>query len=267
MKCILKERENKLLDYLEGVMEEAEQQSFEKHLFECDECFNDLQVAGKTTEVIREDAKEIFGQYFRGEERFVLQKARKSSNFPAAFYRWGAVAAAAVIVVALLFIFNNRTDNNPSGKNAIAELFKKDNKADQAKTTTPPPPKPGELENGKKEEKKTNEPAANLLAENFAVSPNFENLLNQQLRSGYNTRAVSPLNDEVMKDKTLVFHWTTAYQGQVTVEIYTNKEKMIFSGTTREQQIKTDIQPAKGLYYWKLESEDNLLFIGKFRVQ
>ena len=65
------------------------------------------------------------------------------------------------------------------------------------------------------------------------------------------------------------FKWETDYEGSLHINIVNNREEQLLSFTVENNQVVIDdldekLQP--GLYYWKLESERSIFFIGKFFI-
>jgi hypothetical protein len=104
--------------------------------------------------------------------------------------------------------------------------------------------------------------------EMFKESGFFENFIQSAYRSS-NDLKVEPLNNEVFKiDQPIDFKFHTSLPGPVSLFIFNNKGKKVFTATDIQQEsfcMSTSLEP--GLYYWKLISNSNLLYTGKFFVQ
>lgn len=102
-------------------------------------------------------------------------------------------------------------------------------------------------------------------AANFIADPDLEHLVNSRYRSS-GISVVSPLNESVV-DSGALFIWKGRVRGHVRLCIMTN------SGSIKRDDydakspstLKQHLNP--GLYYWKIESEDELLYAGKFFVR
>ena len=103
------------------------------------------------------------------------------------------------------------------------------------------------------------------LPDNFSISINLENLINSQSRS-LSTYVISPVNGESLKD-TIAFRWKADINDPITLKILTNKEETVESVIVRHSPYFFTRKISPGLYYWKLESKDELLYLGKFRVK
>jgi hypothetical protein len=99
-----------------------------------------------------------------------------------------------------------------------------------------------------------------VLADNFTESPNLEDLVHTDFRSS-SVEVISPSNGDVVQTPIL-FKWKGTDEA-MTLKILTNKERTIVSGDAFTVNKKL----APGLYYWKLETKKELVFIGKFLVR
>ncbi|MDD8019428.1 MAG: hypothetical protein PHP42_13730, partial [Bacteroidota bacterium] len=103
-----------------------------------------------------------------------------------------------------------------------------------------------------------------LLVANFTESPNMEDLVQNQFRST-SIEALSPIVGKVAS-QPIIFKWK-GYDEQVTVKVLSNKEVPVSSTTVDGTSLTLKKNLSPGLYYWKLESKEELLFVGKFIVK
>lgn len=105
---------------------------------------------------------------------------------------------------------------------------------------------------------------SDLLAEHFTESPNLEDLVHGEFRST-SIQALFPVVGKVAS-QPIVFRWKDNDE-PITLKIVTNKEVTVASTLVRgdSYMLKKNLPP--GLYYWKLESKDELLYVGKFIVK
>lgn len=108
------------------------------------------------------------------------------------------------------------------------------------------------------------ETEGNLLAANFEPSPNLEGLVQNDFRST-SIEALSPVVGKVTS-QPITFKWKN-YDGLVTLKVLTNKEETVFTSTTEASNLTMKRNLVPGLYYWKLETDEELLFVGKFIVK
>gem|GEM_PF-591796 len=104
-----------------------------------------------------------------------------------------------------------------------------------------------------------------FFAENFTVSPNLENLVNAHSRS-LSVEVLSPLNGENFKERIL-FQWKADADDRLTLKILSNNEKTLQTISVRGSRYVFSQKIPPGLYYWKLEDNDELLHLGKFFVK
>lgn len=103
-----------------------------------------------------------------------------------------------------------------------------------------------------------------IIAENFTPSPNLENLVNESYRA-YSVEVLSPENGRNYS-RAINFRWESDYVGPFFLKILNNRENIVREFTVRENQFHFKEKLPRGLYYWKLETEEELLYIGKFYV-
>lgn len=107
------------------------------------------------------------------------------------------------------------------------------------------------------------------VGESFKPNVALESLVRQVVtRSQPAISDVSPRNGVTVAGD-LRFEWQTSYAGVVYWKILDNQENIRMSGSTQDsqfvlEQIEKTLQP--GLYYWKLESDTDLLHVGKFLI-
>lgn len=104
-----------------------------------------------------------------------------------------------------------------------------------------------------------------LFADDFTLAPNLENLVDAQSRSS-SVRVLSPLQGTTQGGKIL-FRWKSDQSDVMTLKILSNKEKTLHVFTVRNSRYVFAEKVPPGVYYWKLESRDELLYVGKFIVR
>jgi hypothetical protein len=107
-------------------------------------------------------------------------------------------------------------------------------------------------------------PPGDRYAANFEPSLVYESLADIQYRS-YGIQIHSPLIGEEVSD-VIYFTGDVYYVGSVYLTILTNREEEVYTAEMDgiDHRYRVDLDP--GLYYWKLESDDDLLYAGKFIV-
>ena len=104
-----------------------------------------------------------------------------------------------------------------------------------------------------------------LNTENFLPSSNLENLVNAQLRSPA-LRVISPEIDALV-DQHVKFEWEGDGDDAVKIEILSNKDRVLQTVNVPGSSCVLNLQFAPGIYYWKLEGKNELLYVGKFIVK
>lgn len=103
-----------------------------------------------------------------------------------------------------------------------------------------------------------------LIAANSEPSANYEDLVQTQFRST-TFEIVSPEIGEIVQNP-VTFRWKQ-YEKRITIKILSNKELTLVSTTLSGDSFTTSKKFSPGLYYWKLETDNELLFVGKFLVK
>ena len=112
---------------------------------------------------------------------------------------------------------------------------------------------------------KEKETGKDQYAANFTGSPNLEDLVNNEFRSGA-IEVLSPSNGAVVRQEIL-FEWKSDTKAPFFVKVLTNTEELRFTATVSHQRYLFKEKLTPGLYYWKLETKDELLYVGKFLVK
>ena len=103
-----------------------------------------------------------------------------------------------------------------------------------------------------------------LLADNFTESVNLEDLVHGEFRS-QSIEVLSPVIGGIVKSP-IVFSWNNI-NVPVTIQILNNKEKVLLSVPVKGNTYVAKRKFAQGLYYWKLETKDEMVFVGKFLIK
>lgn len=103
-----------------------------------------------------------------------------------------------------------------------------------------------------------------ILADNFSSSPNLEGMLRTDFRSS-SIDVISPEIGEIVRPP-ITFRWKETGH-PMKLKILTNKEVTILTAIVPADSFRSAKQFNAGLYYWKLELNDELLYLGKFFVK
>ncbi len=213
-----------------------------RHVEECEECA--MQVM-EVTELVSDD------QYDNNSEHpFFGPKKQTPFVFPA-IYRIAAVLVIAALISTIYYILADRTSTGTPGNEPVM--------TEQLNQLTVP------NRTVLAETEKTSEKdAPSLFAMNFEPSPNLEDLVQTQFRS-ISIEVISPVNGDIVQTP-VTFRWKR-YEKRVTIKILSNKELTLVSSTLSGDSFTSPKKFAPGLYYWKLETTEELLFVGKFLVK
>lgn len=209
-----------------------------QHVEQCDECkMQVMQVA----EIMKEEVieKRMKHPYFDAEKE-------TSSPF-SIIYRIAAVLVFAAFAGTMYFVL---TDNSPDKETEITHQQVPYHIPADSFTV-------GEKQSPSK-------PPSDLFAANYEPSPNLEDLVQNEFRSTM-IEIVSPKNGIVVP-QPVVLQWKNSGE-KITVRVVNNKEIMITSATMHGDRFTVKKKLVPGLYYWKLETDSELLFVGKFFVR
>lgn len=101
-------------------------------------------------------------------------------------------------------------------------------------------------------------------AANFIPSANLDDLVKTEFRSAA-FEVVSPQIGDIVRTP-ITFRWKN-YNKPLKIKIVTNREVTLLTSMVNTNAFVTSKTFAPGLYYWKLEKDDELVYIGKFFVQ
>ncbi|MBC8311606.1 MAG: hypothetical protein H8E72_04825 [Candidatus Marinimicrobia bacterium] len=101
----------------------------------------------------------------------------------------------------------------------------------------------------------------------FSKNPGLDHFVNENFRSE-SLMILSPLNDkEFAREENIIFNWKGKANLNLTLNILSNEEELIYSFSMIENHYNLQDELQRGLYYWQLETEDDLLFTGKFYIR
>lgn len=228
MSCDLKNPNQKMDDFLLGKLSREEAKSFEVHTFGCPECLEELRLREQMVHLIKEEREALIADY--AQQKSSKQKSSiltSIKTFIPNLQKGWVYAGAAVAILLLIFL------TSPI-------LFEKD--------------------------------ISEINRANFEESPWFESLLKNQVRSsGISASILSPAIGKNFKND-IVFRWNIQkngkeFLGPFDLKIMNNKEAIIHSAeiTGNQYELKEGFEP--GLYYWVLEENSEMIFLGKFFVK
>lgn len=102
---------------------------------------------------------------------------------------------------------------------------------------------------------------------NFRVNPNLESMIGSQYRSAA-VQVLSPTdNSTSIIGSDIVFSWKPPAPGALTLKIIDNMDEQTYEYEVTGSRFVLKERLSPGLYYWKLEDHQDLLYIGKFFVK
>jgi hypothetical protein len=261
MECKLKNRTDILSNYLTDELSEEEAKAFEEHYFQCEICFRELKAAEDAMNLIKEEGPPVLGagKPSRKNLRSIFQKL----TFPnlSAPKRWGIAAVAAIVLIFL-----------------ITSIYQKDQKIFNDKIISQDKKPPAEMDSVNESQEKP-EPEKNIFAEltgpAFEPNPYMEEWITENTRSGSERidTVFTPKIGEQFNNERITFKWAVPERDKepVSLKVMNNIEKEIFKSIPDTSQlpllivtVKPDVLKESGLYYWRIEDEDEVLCVGKF---
>lgn len=112
-----------------------------------------------------------------------------------------------------------------------------------------------------------NNQAPSSLAANYEPSETLESLVGTVTRS-QGLSDVQPKNGKELKiGEAVVFSWQYPPEEPLTLRLLNNREEEAFSYPVEGNRFTAPAALQPGLYYWKLETADDLLHVGKFLIR
>jgi hypothetical protein len=219
--------DDRIDDYLSGRLSQKEAETFELHYLSCDDCFRKLQARKQMLAVIREKGETLFAEFIEEE----ANKGSKNGIRPRQF----ADTLRDIGERKIFWIYISGT----AAVLLILILY-------FAKERHKPP-----------------------LAESFRESPYLEERIKTQdfRRSGNGFQLIAPAGEADFSPQTpILFRWEKSGTEPLRLKILNNKGDKLFSFPVSENQYLFREELPPGLYYWKVETDDDFR-IGKFFVE
>ncbi len=262
MKCKLKNREDLISEYILQELTDEECTRFEEHYFQCEECYKELRSAEDSLVLIKSKGKQLKeNPAITNTVNSIFEKLFPSFSEPV---RWGIAISSAALVLALIYfsVFTARNEIPAETKlteesSDSTEQLVEDFVHDKEKL-----PKPDDKEL-----------IAVLSGRAFEINPYYEELLMENLRSSLEVveKVTSPDIGEEITTGKVNFSITLKENIPLELKVLNNNEDVVFTSKI-DQNIFPDINLAisqnaikvPGLYYWRLEDENEVYYIGKF---
>ncbi|MGE5457887.1 MAG: hypothetical protein ACM3RX_05995 [Methanococcaceae archaeon] len=163
-----------------------------------------------------------------------------------AFYLKAAAAAFIIVMSGYLFITNRSIENRESASVIKKETIQK-------------------VDTDKKELEKVSKPVD--LADNTLYSPipEYEAICGDSFRSE-KADIISPALSEKSRGQ-INFNISFTKKGGRSLTVFNNKNKAVMHKDFDTVSFKQKSNFTPGLYYWKLETSEDLLYIGKFIIE
>jgi len=236
-----------------------------------DDSLQEFQAHLETCEVCRREVVELYGLIATmPPENQEDQKDQEAADQPVPArgsaprlhraWRWSLVALTALLAFWVYQITQQTPLSLPPGNNvpmpSPEQLLTPQQKQDRpvAETTAPDRAVPEQQE-------------PDLYAANFVPSDQLEGLSGEVFRSG-GFEALSPaLNQVFSPGSTLPFQWKQDAEQSLQLIVLDNLGKELFRKAISAANFEWTTPKRPGLYYWKLESEEELLYTGKFLLK
>lgn len=265
MKCGLKNRYELIELYLAGELSDNEAKEFEEHYFQCNICFNELKVAEEAINLIEREGSSILAS--KESSRDSSEKRFIQKIFEIKISKgWGIAVSFALLVLVMLFVTLSNNKNSQQHKQDIVSVSEDslgqedfNKKIDSSKERSEKIP-------GK-------EIASNFFGTDFKPNPYLEEWSTENIRSDNEIldKVISPLKEQKFYNKEITFNWQMIKNEPVTFTILTNQEKKIVTSSPSLKEfpsvkikISSEVFKHSGLYYWRIEDEKEVLYIGKF---
>ena len=119
----------------------------------------------------------------------------------------------------------------------------------------------------KVEEKEEVSSSRELYASNYTINEDLDELVATNYRSD-DVEITQPENEKVYtKGQEVNFSWSTNLDEDWTIIILNNKNEEVFRKSQKAKNLSWNIDSVPGLYYWRLESTEELWQVGKFFVE
>jgi len=228
MKCQLPNRDQRIDDFLMGKLSQKEADDYEIHLFGCPECLEELRIREQAIKLIKQERESLVADY--AQRTSPKQRGGLTIAISDVFEKWAGpwVYVGAAVTVAIIALF-------------ARQLLQKEESGEH-------------------------------YADNFKPSASLESIMQQTPRSSSTSIAViSPKNDESF-ESNVFFKWEIRENegetiGVLDLKIMNNQGTPIFSKRLEEWEFNLQDNLNPGLYYWTIERQGEMLYLGKFFIR
>lgn len=266
MKCKLINREELISRYLLSTLTEEESLEFEEHYFQCKECYQELKDSEKVVDYIKLEGdklldKKSVNNNFSAES--LLSKLLPGLSSPV---RWGiAFGSISAVFIIFYLIFKSPELNDSTQPIFVEDKIMVQDSIDQNI--------PQQQELITQPKKTNNESLAALTGPAYNPNEYYEMLIVENVRSEHNTieKVISPEIGERISSGRINFNFKIKRNIPLELKVLNNSEEIIYSSlidqnTYPEINITISQRTIKnsGLYYWRIEDEREVYYVGKF---
>ncbi len=180
------------------------------------------------------------------------------------------VAAVTALAIFLYFRDNPNLQQQPTREIAAdTTSTSNDNSFQIAEETTPQEPATKSQDIPKRQETQpiSNKPEQNqLFAANFVPSDDYEALIGTTVRSVTVTDITPTAGSHFNRQEIITFSWVLENSDLLYVTILNNREEIINRQEIDGSKFSTNNLTTPGLYYWKLENDAEILYVGKIII-
>lgn len=193
---------------------------------------------------------------------------------PLTYYKWHLAAAVVIVLVAIGFglsrfipttelsVQDQPRNESSTEDDTSLEVLEMNTPTDANKETSPPLQPAAKPATDAKAE--TQDKEDNLLALNYKESAYFESFIDSYRSEDVEIDAPKP-GERFSSGDVIQFKWRFPGNDFLLLQIYNNHEERLFKGNfINHVEFREKLKP--GLYYWKLESENELISMNKFYI-
>jgi hypothetical protein len=246
MDCELKDRERYIAEYVNSTLPEEDLSRFEEHYFQCRQCLMEVQAVVDAASIISADGKRLADRPPPRKKAFLNISMSSAAG---SRVKWGIAFASAALIILMIILsdVNNRIEDTYTGE--------KETYSDPVITDKEPEPVHGD-------------DLAAMTGPSFEPSQYMEEWITETQRSSAgNVKVIAPVPGKIFSDEDVQFSLQTREE-PIYLIILSNQEEEVFSARIQAGHrmilAEKEIFPGAGLYYWKIENEEEVIYTGKF---
>lgn len=170
-----------------------------------------------------------------------------------------SIAASILIMLGVIFYFLNRNENINElqlSEQIIIDSSKEKTEAESAEKSAP-----------QKTEQKIVEENEISINKDFATNDILENFIERNVRGNEIVRVIAPKISDTL-NLPILFKWENKKDvNNFNLIIVNNSNETVWNINTIDNEIEFNEKLKSGLYYWKLEADNELQYVGKFFVK